>query len=225
MLSFKGCHFPQEVILMAIRWYIAYPLSYRHVEELMEERGVQLDHATVNRWVIKYSSLLESQFRQTKKLIGMSWRMDETYLKVKGQWCYYYRAVDKENQTVDFFLSLNRDTQAAVAFFEKAIGSSGQPEKINMDKSGANLAGLEQINDSLPEENKIIIRQVKYLNNLIEQDHRAIKRIIKPMLGFKSFICAAATLAGIELYHMIKKGQNALKGTLTAWQQFYALAL
>ena len=224
MIDFKGCHFPKDVILMAIRWYIAYPLSYRHVEELMEERGLGVDHATVNRWVIKYSPALESKFRQAKKPIGVSWRMDETYIKVKGQWVYYYRAVDKENQTVDFFLSPTRDAQAAVAFFEKAIGSSGQPEKVNMDKSGANLAGLEQLNQRLSEGNKILIRQVKYLNNLIEQDHRGIKRIVKPMLGFKSFVSAAATLTGIELYHMIRKGQNILNKTLSAWQQFYALA-
>ncbi len=209
---------------MAIRWYTAYPLSYRHVEELMDERGIDLDHATVNRWVVKYSPAIESQFRQVKKPIGKSWRMDETYIKVKGQWVYYYRAVDKENQTIDFFLSPTRDTQAAQAFFEKAIGSSGKPEKVNMDKSGANLAGLERVNQSLPENQQIIVRQVKYLNNLIEQDHRGIKRIVKPMLGFKSLLCAAATLAGIELYHMIRKGQNTLKGTLSAWEQFYALA-
>jgi transposase-like protein len=224
MISFKGCHFPKDVILMAIRWYTAYPLSYRHVEELMDERGIDLDHATVNRWVVKYSPAIESQFRQVKKPIGKSWRMDETYIKVKGQWVYYYRAVDKENQTIDFFLSPTRDTQAAQAFFEKAIGSSGKPEKVNMDKSGANLAGLERVNQSLPENQQIIVRQVKYLNNLIEQDHRGIKRIVKPMLGFKSLLCAAATLAGIELYHMIRKGQNTLKGTLSAWEQFYALA-
>lgn len=225
MLSFKGSHFSKDVILKAIRWYVAYPLSYRHVEELMEERGIDLDHATVNRWVVKHSPDLEAHFRQLKNPLGKKWKMDETYIKVKGQWTYYYRAVDKENQTIDFFLSSTRDTKAAAEFFKKSIGSSGLPEKVNMDKSGANLAGLEQINQRLPEESKIIIQQVKYLNNLIEQDHRAIKRITKPMLGFKSFICAAATLAGIELYHMIKKGQNTLKGTLAAWQQFYALAV
>jgi transposase-like protein len=139
---------------MTIRWYIAYPLSYRHVEELMEERGIQLDHATVNRWVVKYSPALETKFRQTKKFIGKSWKMDETYIKIKGQWFYHYRAVDKQNQTIDFLLSPTCDTQAAYSFFKKAIKSSGQPEKVNMDKSGANLAGLEQINGSLPEENK-----------------------------------------------------------------------
>jgi transposase-like protein len=209
---------------MGIRWYVAYPLSYRHVEELMEERGIELDHATVNRWVVKYSPGLERKFRKYKKAIGKSWRMDETYIKVKGEWVYYYRAVDKEGQTIDFFLSRTRDTQAAQAFFEKAIGSSGQPEKVNIDKSGANLAGLEAVNNGLPEGQKITIRQVKYLNNMVEQDHRGIKRITKPMLGFKSFICAAATLTGIELYNMIRKGQNAFKGAFSSWQQFYALA-
>lgn len=136
---------------------------------------------------------------------------------------YYYRAVDKENQTVDFLPSPTQDTRAALAFFEKAIGSSEQPEKVNMDKSGVNLAGLEQFNQRFSEGNKIFIPQIKYLNNLIEQDHRGIKRIIKPMLGFKSFVCAATTLTGIELYHVIRKGQHAIKGTLASWQQFYAL--
>jgi transposase-like protein len=224
MVDFKGCHFPKDVVLMGIRWYISYPLSYRHVEELMEERGIKLDHATVNRWVVKYSPALEAKFRKQKKSVGKSWRMDETYIKIKGQWVYYYRAVDKQGQTIDFFLSPTRDTSAAEAFFERAIGSSGQPEKVNMDKSGANLAGLEKINEGLPKEQKISIRQVKYLNNMVEQDHRGIKRITKPMLGFKSFVCAAATLSGIELYHMIRKGQNILQGTLSAWKQFYALA-
>ena len=165
MISFKGCHFPKDVILMGIRWYVSYPLSYRHVEELMEERGISLDHATVNRWVVKYSPALEAKFRIYKKPVGSSWRMDETYIKVKGEWTYYYRAVDKEGKTIDFYLSRNRDTEAAQAFFEKAIGSSGQPEKVNMDKSGANLAGLEKVNESLPEDEKIIIRQVKYTHS------------------------------------------------------------
>jgi len=224
VMDFKGSHFPKDVILMSIRWYVSYPLSYRHVEELLRERGIKIDHATINRWVVKYSPSLESKFRQVKKPIGKSWRMDETYIKVKGEWVYYYRAVDKEGQTIDFLLSPTRDTQAARSFFEKAIERSGKPEKVNMDKSGANLAGLEQINKSFPEGQKIGVRQVKYLNNLIEQDHRGIKKIVKPMLGFKSFLCAAATLCGIELSHMIRKGQSVMQKTLSPWQQFYALA-
>jgi hypothetical protein len=139
--------------------------------------------------------------------------MDETYIKVKGQWVYYYRAVDKENQTVDFFLSPTRDTKASAAFFKKAIGSSGKPQKVNMDKIGANLAGLDKLNEELFEDNKIVIRQVKYLNNLIEQDHQGIKRIVKPMLGFKTFACAAATLTGIEFVPYDSKEAKCLQGT------------
>jgi putative transposase len=115
VINFKGCHFPKDVIMMGIRWYVSYPLSYRHVEKLMEERGIELDHATVNRWVVKYSPALEANFRKYKRPVGKSWRMDETYIKVKGEWVYYYRAVDKEGQTIDFFLSRKRDTEAAQA--------------------------------------------------------------------------------------------------------------
>jgi putative transposase len=224
MISFKGSHFPKEVILMSIRWYTAYSLSYRDVEELLEERGIALDHATVNRWVIKYAPLLESEFRKKKRATGNSWRMDETYIKIKGQWCYYYRAVDTDNNTIDFYLSANRDTVAALAFFAKAINSSSIPDKVNIDKSGANLAALELVNKLLPEEQKITIRQVKYLNNIIEQDHRPIKRITRAMLGFKALLSAAATLAGIELHRMLRKGQYILNTEIPAWQQFYALA-
>jgi putative transposase len=182
------------------------------------------DHATVNRWVVKHPPTLESKFRHAKKVVGKSWRMDETYIKVKGEWVYYYRAVDKEGQTIDFFLSKTGDTNAALTFFKKAITSSGVPSKVNMDKSGANLAGLQHVNRELPDTEQIVIRQVKYLNNMIEQDHRAIKRMVKPMLGFKNFLCAEATLAGIELYHMLRKGQNTVRGSLPTWEQFYALA-
>lgn len=224
MISFKGSHFPKEVIMQSIRWYTSYSLSYRDVEELLEERGVELDHATVNRWVVKYSPLLELKFRKHKKKIGSSWRMDETYIKIKGCWVYYYRAVDTDNQTIDFYLSEKRDTEEARSFFTKAIGSSGLPDKVNIDKSGANLAGLQAINQGLPENRRIMVRQIKYLNNLIEQEHRPIKLITRPMLGFKAFTSAVATLAGIELQRMLKKGQGILNSDLPAWKQFYALA-
>src|SRR2546425_4341969 len=118
--SCKGVHFPQEGILMGVRWYLAYPLSTRHVEELMEERGVELDHATINRWVIKYSPLLEEAFYRRKRPVWVSWRMDETYIKVKGEWKYLYRAVDKYGKTIDFLLTEQRDEQAAKKFLTKA---------------------------------------------------------------------------------------------------------
>jgi transposase-like protein len=196
MISFKGSHFPQEIIMMSIRWYNAYSLSYRDVEELLEERETGIDHATVNRWVIKYSPLLELSFRKRKKKVRGSWSMDETYIKIKGQWFYYYRAVDTDNNTIDFYLSPTRNSVAAEPFFNKAISNNNTPNKVNIDKSGANLAALQKVNGNLLEDQQISIRQVKYLNNIIEQDHRPIKRITRPMLGFKSFTGAEATLAG-----------------------------
>src|SRR5215510_16238437 len=108
--SFKGAHFPQEIILTCVRWYVAYPLSTRHVEELMQERGVSGDHATVNRWVIKYSPPLVEAFHRRKRPVGRRWRMDETYIRVKGEWRYLYRAVDKTGQTIDVLLTEHRDT-------------------------------------------------------------------------------------------------------------------
>ena len=147
MISFKQRHFKQDVILMLVRWYVAYALSYRDIEELAAERGLKVDHSTINRWVVHYSPQLEETFRKRhKRLVGISWRMDETYIKVKGQWLYLYRAVDKDGQTVDFMLSEKRDEPAARAFFEKAIGSNGLPKKVTMDKSGANKAGIDTIN-------------------------------------------------------------------------------
>ena len=214
-MDFKGAHFPKDVILMAMRWYLAYPLSYRNVEDFLKGRGFLIDHATVNRWVIKYAPLLEMEARKLKKPTIKSWRMDETYVRVKGRWCYYYRAVDTKGKTIDFFLSKKRDLKAAKAFLDKAIAIHGLPQKVNIDKSGANLAALEAVNIGLELENQIIIRQIKYLNNLIEQDHRAIKRITRPMMGFKNFHTASATLAGIEFYHMIKKGQFVFDQSLS----------
>jgi putative transposase len=206
--SFKGAHFPKEVILMGVRWYVAYPLSTRHVEELMEERGVDVDHSTINRWTIKYSPLLEEAFHRRKRSIWMSWRMDETYIKVRGEWKYLYRAVDKHGETIDFLLTEQRDEHAAKKFLIKAIRRhGGVPEKITIDGSAANEAAIKSYNEEHGA--AIEIRKVKYLNNIIEQDHRGVKRVTRPMLGFKSFDAAQSTLTGIELMHMLRKGQLA----------------
>jgi transposase-like protein len=216
--------FPIDVISVCIRWYAAYPLSYRHIEEMMEERGVSVDHSTINRWAIRFLPAIEKLSRKHKNQVGTSWRMDETYIKVKGVWKYLYRAVDKEGKTVDFLLTARRDITAAKRFFEKAMDENGAPEKIAMDKSGANKAAIDKINDGRV--NPITVRQVKYLNNIVEQDHRAIKRVTRPMLGFKSFRAASNVLAGIELMHMIRKGQFTIDGTaaMSFADQFYALA-
>ncbi len=222
MIDFKGSHFEKEIILWGVRWYVAYPLSYRQLEAMMEERGVTVDHSTLHRWVLKYAPEIEKQFRLRKRPVGSSWRMDETYVKVKGQWKYLYRAVDKAGQTVDFLLTAHRNRAAALRFLRQAIRSQGLPEKITIDKSGANTAAIESYNAE--QETTIEMRQSKYLNNIIEQDHRAVKRIVRPMLGFKSFWAAQSTIAGIEVMHMIRKGQLQSGEAQTPAEQFYALA-
>src|SRR5499426_3264348 len=224
-ISFTGAHFPPDIILMGVRWYVAYPLSYRHVEELMEERGVLLDHATIQRWVVKYSPQLEEAFHRRKRPVGRRWRMDETYIKIKGEWRYLYRAVDKSGQTIDFLLTEERDEHAAKWFLTKAIRRHGVPEKITIDGSAANEAAIKRYNDE--HGTAIEIRQLKYLNNIIEQDHRGVKRVTRPMLGFKAFGAAQDMLVGIELMHMIRKKQMVVEAGeegFTAAEQFYSLA-
>src|SRR5215813_6806037 len=223
-ISFKGAHFPQDIILMGVRWYIAYPLSTRHVEELMRERGVRVDHSTINRWVVQYSPLLEEAFHRRKRPVRVSWRMDETYIKVKGEWRYRYRAVDKHGQTIDLLLTAQRDEQAAKRFLTKTIRRHGVPEKITIDGSAANEAAIKSYNEEYG--TTIEIRQTKYLNNMVEQDHRGVKRITRPMLGFKSFDAAQSTLVGIALMHMLHKRQleDGVEQGLTAAEQFYTLA-
>ncbi len=223
-INFDGRHFKKDIILQAVRWYVAYSLSYREIEELMKERGVDVDHVTIHRWVVYYSPRLEKAFQKRKLKSGDRLRMDETYIKVKGQWKYLYRAVDKEGKTVDFLLTAKRDTKAAKRFFKKMITRQGKPSLVNIDKSGSNKAALKQIN--IEGEKAIEIRQCKYLNNLVEQDHRQIKKLFRATLGFKNFHCAQKTLTGFELMHMIKKGQMLQTGeiTLSPVEQFYSLA-
>ena len=220
----KRLRFPLDVMLVCVRWYAAYPLSLRNLEEMMAERGVFVDHATVHRWVLKILPVLAAVFRQRKLSVGLSWRVDETYVRVGGQWKYLYRAVDKLGQTVDFLLTARRDEAAARRFFERAIDLHGVPEKITLDKSGANKAAvLGLVADSGAD---IELRQSKYLNNIVEQDHRAIKRRVRPMMGFKAFASAVKIIAGIEVMHMIKKGQLRCPGGLafSAADHFHSLA-
>jgi putative transposase len=224
-VCFKGAHFPTDIMLTCVRWPVAYPLSTRHVGELMPERGVPVDHSTVNRWVVKYSPRLEAAFHRRKRLVWRSWRMDETYIRVKGQWCYLYRAVDKSGQTIDFLLTADRDERAAKRVLTKAIDRHGVPETIAIDGSEANAAAIRSYNAE--HGTAIVIRQVKYLNNILEQDHRTVKRLTRPMLGFKSFEAAQCPLAGVELMHMLKKARRVTEEGaegLTPATQFYALA-
>jgi putative transposase len=224
-ISFKGAHFPQDLIRMGVRWYVAYPLSTRHVEELMLERGVHVDHSTINRRVVKDSPQLEEVFHRRKRPVGVSWRMDEPDIKVKGQWRSLYRAVDKHGQTMDFLLTEQRDTEAALRLLKKAIRRHGVPETITIDGSDANEAAIKSYNEE--HGTTISIRQVTYVNNSVEQDHRGVKRSTRPMLGCKAFDAAQATLVGIELMPMIKKRQLVVEEAregLTAAELFYSLA-
>ena len=223
--TFSRLHYPIDGITQCVRWYLAYSLSLRNLEEMMAERGVIVDHSTLHRWVIRLAPLLDKTFCQHKRTVGRRWRMDETYIKIKGQWKYLYRAADTSGQTIDFLLAARRDAAAALRFFCKAIRHHGEPEVVTIDKSGANTAALATLNAGKPEEEPITIRQSKYLNNLIEQDHRNIRRRIRPMLGFKSFRRAQTILAGIELIHMIRKGQfqHPQSEGLSPAKQFYVL--
>jgi putative transposase len=210
---------------MGVRWYVAYPLSTRHVEELMEERGVEVDHSTMNRWGIKYSPQLEEAFHRRKRPVWVSWRLDETSIKVQGEWRYLSRAVDKQGQTIDFLLTEHRDKEAARRFLKQASRRHGVPETITIDGSGANEAASKSYNEA--HGTSLSIRQVKYLHKMVEQDHRGVKRVTRPMLGCKSFEAAQDTLVGIELMHMIKKRQLVVaegdEGR-TAAELFYCLA-
>jgi putative transposase len=173
MISFRGSHYPKETILYAVYFYVRYGVSYRDLEEILDERGFKVDHSTLNRWVIRYSPQIAKAAMKSKRASAGSWRVDETYIKVKGQWVYYYRAVDKHGDTLDFMLSECRDEEAATRFFEQAIDNNGLPHRVVIDKSGANEAGLLNMNIQLFLIGWIYlieILQVKYLNNRIEQD-------------------------------------------------------
>jgi putative transposase len=195
--------------LTCVRWYVAYPLSYRQLEEMMQERGASVDHSTINRWVLKYSPQCDEAFHRRKRPVYVSWRLDETYIRVRGQWHYLYRAVDKAGQTIDFLLTAHRDEPAAKRFRAKAIHRHGVPETLTIDGSEATAAAVRYYNTA--HKTAITLRQVRYLNNVVEQDHRAVKRITRPMLGFKSVEAAQCTLAGVELMTCCARGNGQVE--------------
>ena len=211
MLSdfFKWKHYEGEIILLNVRWYLKYPLSYRNLKEMMIERGVKVDHTTIMRWVHQYSPEIEKKIRRHLRSTNYSWKVDETYIKVKGKWKYFYRAVDSNGETIDFMLSAKRNRTAVKRFFKKALSSYHNqiPKVITVDKNPAYPPAIGKLKNEKNLFKNVKIRQVRYLNNIIEQDHRSIKRIVNPMLGFQSFRSANKTLKGIEAMNMIKKGQ------------------
>lgn len=204
---FKGCHFNHEIIMLCVRWYVTYKLSYRDLAEMMAERRVDLAHTTIMRWVQRYVPEFEKRWRRFARSVGTSWHIDETYIKIKGKWVYLYRGVDKEGQTIDFFLSEHRDIAAAKQFLQQAIEKRGMPQKLTLDGYAASHVAVAELQEEgrLPAE--LTMRTSKYLNNVIEQDHRRVKQRVKPMLGFKRLEYAATTISGIELIHQIKKKQ------------------
>lgn len=206
---FKWRHFEAEIILLCVRWYLRYALSYRDLEEIMRERGLQVDHTTIYRWVQRYAPELEKRCRPHLRRTPDSWHVDETYVKVKGVWMYLYRAVDSQGNTVEFRLSATRDAQAAERFFAKAFDSSHTvtPRVITVDKNAAYPKAIKELKVSGKLAVSCELRQSKYLNNLVEQDHRFIKRLVKPGMGFFSFEAAWRTLQGYEAINMMRKGQ------------------
>jgi len=205
---FKWRHFEAEIILLCVRWYLRYALSYRDLEERMAERGLEVDHTTIYRWVQHYAPELEKRCRPHLKTGTDSWRVDETYVKVKGVWMYLYRAVDSHGNTLEFHLSTTRDAQAAKRFFAKALGASHAvtPRVITVDKNAAYPKAFNELKAAGMLAVACELRQSKYLNNLIEQDHRFIKRLTKPGMGFFSFETAQRTLQGYEIINMLRKG-------------------
>ncbi|TFH39672.1 MAG: IS6 family transposase [Bacteroidia bacterium] len=197
--------FPKSIIIQAVYLKLCFTLSYRDVEEIIRIRGVEVDHATIQRWVYKFMPEIEIQRLKRKKVVGKRWRMEETYIKVKGVWRYLYRAVDKDGHTIDLLLTKRRQRMSAQSFLIKAIENNGTPELININKSGSNRSAIRVYNKR--SFTNIEIRQCKYLNNIVEQDHSFIKWRIQQGLGFKDFESARRTLTGIEIVHMIKKNQ------------------
>jgi transposase, IS6 family len=211
MSIFKGRHFSYEVIIWAVRWYCKYGISYRDLEEMLSERGVAVDHTSIYRWVISYApKMLDKLKWYWKPRLGLSWSVDETYIKVKGKWAYLYRALDKWGNTIDFYLSPTRNIEAAKRFLGKALKSIPKydhPASINTDKNPTYIKAIEALKAEGKCHPDTEHRQVKYLNNIIESDHGKLKRLIKPTLGFKSLRTAYATIKGFELFRMFKKGR------------------
>ena len=209
---FEGRHFDQEVIVLCVRWYLRFKLSYRDLVEMMVERSLPMAHTTIMRWVHRYAPEFQRRWNRFARPAGPTWRVDETYVRIRGEWVYLYRAVDRDGKTVDFRLSTRRDVAAAKAFFRKAMKSQGSsPRTITLDGYAASHRAVREMKADGQLAANTKLRSSKYLNNLIEQDHRGVKLRIGPMLGFKRFKTAAITIAGIELSRRIHKGQFDLR--------------
>ena len=206
---FKWRQFEPALILQCVRWYLRYALSYRDLEDMMRERGLCVDHTTIYRWVQRYAPEIDKRCRPFLRRTNDSYRIDETYVRVAGAWTYLYRGVDSNGDTLDFLLRATRDRKAAIAFFRKTLGAAHTtpPRVVTVDKNPAYPVAFEAVRHEGLVRPRSNLRQCKYLNNIIEQDHRFIKRRTRPMLGFKRFTTAWRTLRGIEIMHALRKGQ------------------
>jgi len=206
---FRGRHFADEIIALCVRWYLRFSLSYRDLEELMAERNLRVDHTTVWRWVQRYAPELNRRVRRELKRTGTSWRVDETYVRVAGRWGYLFRAVDSGGATLDFYLSENRDAAAAKRFFDKVLAAANHPRPrvIKVDGNPSYPKAVSRLKQERRLGRRCRCRTSPYLNNIIEQDHRALKRRINAKQGFRSFEGARRTIPGDEAVHMIRKGQ------------------
>ena len=208
---FKGRHLDREIIVLCARWYLRFKLNFRDLVEMMAERGVSLSHTTIMRWIYCYAPEFDKRWNRFACRAGDSWRVDETYVKIKGRWTYLYRAVNSNGKTVDFLLRAKRDVVAAKAFFRRAFKKQGRlPRVITLDGYQASHRAALEILKERRRDKQTKIRSSKYLNTLIEQDHRSIKLRLDPMLGLKSFRRETIAIAGIELMHRIRKGQFEL---------------
>jgi transposase-like protein len=206
---FKWRHYLPELILLCVRWYCRYQLSYRDVEEMMLERGLNVDHSTVYRWLQRYAPEINKRIRQHLKMSGTSYRVDETYIKI-GKTCkYLYRAIDKQGNTIEFMLSSKRDVSAAKRFFKKMMRAEHRrlPFSISVDKNATYPEAFSSSQEERIVPKDCHLRRIKYLNNVIEQDHRFIKKKVRASQCFKSFHTAERTLEGIESINMLRKGQ------------------
>jgi transposase-like protein len=204
--------FDAEIIELCVRWYITYRLSYRDLVAMMAERGVILAHSTILRWVTRYVPEYERRWNRCSRSVGTSWRTDETCISIRGKWHYLYQAVDKRGKTVDFLLRRDRGIAAAQAFFRKALATNLNrwPRKVMLVGYVPSHRALRLLRREDSRWRNVEVRTCKYLKNIVEQDHRAIKRRCASMAGFKSFDNAAITLAGIELAHRIHKRQFSI---------------
>src|ERR1700722_9911725 len=203
---FKGRHFDREIMVLCVRWYLSFKLSNRDLVAMMIERGIDVAHTTILRGVLHYTPEFEKRWNRYARCVGGSWRCDETYIRVKGAWVYLHRAIDKALKTFECYLSRTRDVNAAKAFLRRAVKNQRMPTKITLDAYAGSHRAVADLKESSELSKRVRVRSNKYLNNLVEQDHRRVKQRLRPMLGLKSFRTAVVVIRGIELIEKIRKG-------------------